>query len=209
MKLPKDTDWNSLSLEHKRAFLRPLVVALIIGLFLSLILVMGIMDLGRLDKTLAGFMENRGLDIITTVENIAQENLDYLRQALKKGAKDDDVVAPFKGKVFSPQEALVKDLIVLAREIDARWRAGQLSEEGLKEIAEREKLWFVAVLDGGNKVVLKKWGVSQGIFTWNELCCDLEQRYDHRSLLQVWKTQRDGIHYSSSQGWKRCHIDSP
>lgn len=185
MKLPKDTDWNSLSLEHKRAFLRPLVVALIIGLFFSLILVMGIMDLGRLDKTLAGFMENRGLDIITTVENVAQENLDYMRQALKKGAKDDDVVAPFNEKVFSPQEALVKDLIVLAREIDARWRAGQLSEEGLKEIAEREKLWFVAVLDGDNEVVLKSGEFlkefSPGtnyVATWNkDMIIDLFYRF--------------------------------
>ena len=70
MKLPKYAEWNSSSTGHKRAFLSPLFVTLIIGLFLSLILFMGIMDLGRLDKTLVGFMESRGLDIITTVENV-------------------------------------------------------------------------------------------------------------------------------------------
>ncbi|MBW2599367.1 MAG: GHKL domain-containing protein [Deltaproteobacteria bacterium] len=155
MKLPKYANWHSSSLKYKVTFLHPLVVALVIGLFLFLILVMGIMDLGRLDKTLAGFMENRGLDIITTVENVAQENLDYLRQALKKGAKDDNAIVPLGAKVFSPQEALVKDLVVLAREIDAKWKAGHLSKEDLKEIADREKLWFVAVLNGHDKVVFK------------------------------------------------------
>ncbi|MBW2630783.1 MAG: hypothetical protein JRC90_03290 [Deltaproteobacteria bacterium] len=185
MKLPKDADWHSSPLKHKGTFLRPLVVALIIGLFLFLILVMGIMDLGRLDKTLVGFMENRGLDIITTVENVAQENLDYLRQALEKGAKDDDVVVPFSEKVFSPQEALVKSLVVLAREIDSKWRAGQLSEEDLKEIADREKLWFVAVLDGDDKVVLKSGGFLKEFSpgtnhdaTWNEdMIIDLFDRF--------------------------------
>ncbi|MEA3486558.1 MAG: histidine kinase dimerization/phospho-acceptor domain-containing protein, partial [Thermodesulfobacteriota bacterium] len=175
MKRPKYADWDSSSLKHKGTFLRPLAVALIIGLFISLILVMGIMDLGRLDKTLVGFMENRGLDIITTVENVAQENLDYLRQALEKGVKDGDAVDPFSGKVFSPQEALVKSLVVLAREIDAKWRAGQLSEEDLKEITDREKLWFVAVLDGDDEVVFKSGGFLKEFstetdhdVTWNE-----------------------------------------
>lgn len=185
MKLLKDAGWHSSPMKHKGTFLRPLVVALVIGLFLFLILVMGIMDLGRLDKTLVGFMENRGLDIITTVENVAQENLDYLRQALEKGAKDDNVVVPFSEKVFSPQEALVKSLVVLAREIDAKWRAGQMKEEDLKEITDREKLWFVAVLDGDDKVVLKSGGFlkefSPGTShdaTWNEdMIIDLFDRF--------------------------------
>ena len=155
MKLPKYADWDSSSLKHKGTFLRPLVVALIIGLFISLVLVMGIMDLGRLNKTLAGFMENRGFDIITTVENVAQENLDYLRQALEKGAKDDDAIVPLGEKVFSPQETLIKNLVVLAREIDAKWRTGHLTREDLEEIADHEKLWFVAILDGDDEVVFK------------------------------------------------------
>ncbi len=67
----------------RQAF-RPLIVALVMLLFLSLILVMGIMDLGRLDRTLVRFMENRGLDIVTTVENVTQENLAYLYQTLKE-----------------------------------------------------------------------------------------------------------------------------
>ena len=185
MKLLKDAGWNSSPMKHKGTFLRPLIVALIVGLFLFLILVMGIMDLGRLDKTLVGFMENRGLDIITTVENVAQENLDYLRQALEKGAKDDNVVVPFSEKVFSPQEALVKSLVALAREIDSKWRAGQLKEEDLKEITDREKLWFVAVLDGGDKVVLKSGGFLKEFSpgtnhdeTWNEdIIIDIFDRF--------------------------------
>ncbi len=155
MKFPKYADWHNSSLKYKGTFLRPPVVTLVIGLFLFLILVMGIMDLGRLDTTLMGFMENRGLNIVTTVENVAQENLDYLRQALKKNVKDTEGIVPLSKRTFSPQEALVKSLVVLARQIDAKWRDGYLNEEELEEIAERERLWFVAVLDGNGEVVLK------------------------------------------------------
>ena len=86
---------------------------------------------------------------------MAQENLDYLRQALKKGVKDDDAIVPLSKKVFSPQEALVKSLVVLAREIDAEWRSGHLGEKDLEAIADRERLWFVSVLNGSGDVVFK------------------------------------------------------
>jgi len=185
MKFPKYADWHNSSLKYKGTFLRPPVVALIIGLFLFLILVMGIMDLGRLDKTLVGFMENRGLNIVTTVENVAQENLDYLRQALKKDVKDPDEIVPLSSRTFSPQEALVKSLVVLAREIDAKWRDGDLSVEELEKIAGRERLWFVAVLDGDGEVVLNSGEFLKDFspeesrdVTWNEeMIRDLFNRF--------------------------------
>ena len=137
MKLLKDTIWNSSSPRPKGNFLRPLVVALVMLLFSSLILVMGIMDMGRLDKTLVGFMENRGLDIITAVENVAQENLAYLYQTLKddKDERENAFVPIDDEEESAPQKALTKGLVALAREIDIRWKAEHLNEEDLRKIA--------------------------------------------------------------------------
>jgi signal transduction histidine kinase len=156
MKFPKDITWHSASPKYKGTFLRPLIVALFMLLFLSLILVMGIMDLGRLDKTLVLFMENRGLDIITTVENVAQENLAYLYQTLKED-KDEkgNTFVPLSDEEFSPQKALVKGLVALARDIDTQWKAEHLDEDNLRELADRENLWLIAVLDERGKIVFK------------------------------------------------------
>ncbi|MDI6615685.1 MAG: ATP-binding protein [Syntrophaceae bacterium] len=156
MKLPGDMTWHTVSPRYGGAFLRPLIVALVILLFLSLILVMGIMDLGRLDRTLVRFMENRGLDIVTTVENVAQENLAYLYQTLKEDRGDGiNAFVPLRDEEFSPQEALVKGLVALARDIDNEWRAEHLDEDALRRLADRENLWLIAVLDEAGTIVFK------------------------------------------------------
>ena len=157
MKLSRDMTWHTtVSPRYGGAFLRPLIVALVMILFLSLILVMGIMDLGRLDKTLVRFMENRGLDIVTTVENVAQENLAYLYQTLKEDRGDGiNAFVPLREDEFSPQEALVKGLVALARHIDNEWRAEHLDEDALRRLADRENLWLIAVLDEAGKIVFK------------------------------------------------------
>ena len=126
-----------------RTFFQPLTVALVMVVFVSLILFMGVMDLGRLDRTLVVFMENRGLDSITTVENVAQENLNYLYQTLKEEHDKENTFVPLTDKAFSPQETLVKNLVDLAREIDVKWKQEILSEDDLTKIATRENLWLI------------------------------------------------------------------
>ena len=186
MKLPKYADWDSSSPRHKGAFLRPLIVALVMLLFLSLILVMGIMDMRRLDKTLVGFMENRGLDIITAVENVAQENLAYMYQTFKKDKeKSEKTFVPLKDEEFSPQKALTNGLVGLAREIDTKWKAEHLDEEDLREIADREDLWLIAVLDERGRIVFKSrefladllTGTNQNITGDEGLIIDLFNRF--------------------------------
>lgn len=138
-----------------RTFFQPLTVALVMVVFVSLILFMGIMDLGRLDKTLVVFMENRGLDIITTVENVAQENLNYLYQTLKEDHDKEDAFVPLTDKAFSPQETLVKNLVDLAREIDVKWKQEMLSEDDLTQIAARENLWLIAVFNEQGRLIFQ------------------------------------------------------
>ena len=156
MKFSKDITWPSTSSGQKGPFLWPFFVALVILLFLSLLLVMGIMDLARLDKTLIRFMEKRGLDIITTVENVAQENLAFLYQTLKEDRGEGvNTFVPLGEQEFSPQEALVKGLVALARELDTQWKAEHLSDSMLKDFADRENLWLIAVLDEHGQIVFK------------------------------------------------------
>jgi len=138
-------------------YVRPLTVALVAIVFVSLILVMGLMDLSRLDRTMIGFMENRGLDIITTVEKLSQENQDYLYVTLRRGNTGSrrDEFTPIIKDPITPQGSLIKSLVELARDIDVKWQAGKLSLTALKRIVERENLWLVTILDHDGRIVLK------------------------------------------------------
>lgn len=146
---------NGQSPGRMKNLLQPLTVALVMVIFIILILFMGLMDLGRLDKSLVGIMENRGIDIVSTIENVAKENLSYLYQTLKEEQGDEDAFVPLSDKAFSPQESLVKNLVALAREIDLRWKQELLKEKDLIEIARRENLWLIAVLDEEGKILFK------------------------------------------------------
>ena len=55
-----------------KQFLQPLALILICAVFILLILIVGIMDMRRIDNTLISFMQNRGLNIIRQCSRVAQ-----------------------------------------------------------------------------------------------------------------------------------------
>jgi len=154
MSQEKKLIWQSSSPEDNRRFLQPLAVIVVVIVFAALILSLGISYLGRLDNALIGFMETRGLDIVSTIEKVAQEDLDYLYHSLRK-EKGKDIFVPFADEAFSPQESLIRSLVDLAREVDVKWKTEDISNEALKDIAEEESLWLIAVLNKRGNVVFQ------------------------------------------------------
>jgi len=137
-------------------YIMPLTAFLVVVVFICLVFIMGIMDLARLDKALVGFMENRGLDIVATIENVAQEDLNFLRRTLReKRSVNQQSPTSLTEEEHSIQESLVKSLVTVAGEVDKKWRDDTLSKEDLKEIEERENLSFVIILDENNEIVFQ------------------------------------------------------
>jgi len=142
------------SSQSEKRFFQPLAVVVVIVVFTALILSLGILYLERLDNTLVGFMETRGLDIVGTVEKVAQENLTYLYQSLRQ-EKGKNTFVPLTDASFSPQESLIRGLVELAREVDTIWKTEDLSDGALMQIADRENLWLIAVLNERGKVIFQ------------------------------------------------------
>ena len=140
-------------------YIMPLTVSLILLVFISLIVVMGIMDLGRLDKTLVGFMKNRGLDIITTVENVTQENINYLREGLKEPKGGGNVADK---KLRSYQDVLADAIGGVAREIYIKWEKKHLSKKYLSKIVDRENLSLITFLNERGKIIFQSKNFLQG-----------------------------------------------
>jgi signal transduction histidine kinase len=142
------------SSHSEKRFFQPLAVVVVIVVFTALILSLGILYLERLDNTLVGFMETRGLDIVGTVEKVAQENLTYLYQSLRQ-EKGKNTFVPLTDASFSPQESLIRGLVELAREVDTIWKTEDLSDGALMRIADRENLWLIAVLNERGNVIFQ------------------------------------------------------
>ena len=153
MKPQNQVIWQHRSPKYDRRFLQPIAVAIVCAVFIGLILTMGIIDLQRSDRSLMGFMENQGLNIIGLVERLSQENLTALIQAYKMDGSSASVT--IADGALLPQKSLTAAIVNIGREVDNEWKANRLSEEYLGKFAGEKNLWFVAVLDKQGKVVFQ------------------------------------------------------
>ena len=135
-----------------RPFLQPLAVAIVCAVFIGLILIMGIMDINRIDRTLVGFMETRGLEITGVVQNLTEETLKNLVQVRQEGG---NTFVPLAEETNSPQKTLLAALVALGRQVDDEWKADHLSETYLRKFAEEKNLWLVVVLNKKGQVVFQ------------------------------------------------------
>ena len=69
-----------------RLFLQPLTLAIVCLFLISLLLVMKVVDLKTLDRTLVDSIENRGLEIIRSVQQVADL---YYERATAHSRKGD------------------------------------------------------------------------------------------------------------------------
>ncbi|MBN1664203.1 MAG: ATP-binding protein [Deltaproteobacteria bacterium] len=151
-KIRKDF-WLLRPTELRRPFLQPIALAIVGAVFCGLILFMGIMDLRRIDNTLIGVLENRGLDIIGVVQRLAQENINTLVETHRGNRQESNASLP--PAESSAQKLLVTALAELGREIDNTWKSDLLSREYLKKFTAEKGLWLVAVLNAEGKVVFQ------------------------------------------------------
>ena len=137
---------------YTRPFLQPLAMILICAVFVLLILVTGLMDMTRVDRSLTDFMETRGLDIAEKIEKETQINYTTIIQMLR-GEHVSDAIIPFTEETFRAQESLINALVGHLRRIDQSWdQAGQAQKgEGQNDV--RGKLWLLALLNDGGRVI--------------------------------------------------------
>lgn len=153
MKQEEKIIWQDSLPGHERSFLQPIAVAIGCAVFIGLILFMGIMDFRRSDRTLTGFMQNQGLSTISVVRKVSEENLKNLIQASQR--ENVPIFTPLQEESFAPQHWLTSSLAGIGRDVDEQWQAEQISNEYLRNIALRESLWLIAVMDKDGKVVFQ------------------------------------------------------
>lgn len=145
-----------------RRFLQPLAVALVCFVFVCLFIIMGSMNLKRVDETLNAFMENKGLTIIKNVQRVAEGYFQQLMQT-QQAVFDPKTGAPVTEEAFSVQESFLMDLTELAGEIDVKWETNRLDHKQLTSLINEESLWLIAFLDEEGNTVFKNRSIPKGI----------------------------------------------
>ena len=143
-----------------RLFLQPLAVAVISLVLVSLALVTGLMDLRTLDKTLSGYIEKRGLDIIKSVQQAAKYNYHLLGHGSDSGM-EGLAGSGLVEEAFSLREAMILDLLALAQRIDFEREQGLLDDPLLASLAAGQGIRLVALLDAQGKITYKNKSVPE------------------------------------------------
>ena len=147
--------------------LRPITLIVSCTIFVFLILVMGLMDLNRLDRSLVDFMEVRGLDVAEKIERESQVSYSSIMQMLR-GDSAGETLFPLADETFLTQESLIKALVNVIHAIDERWPSGVMTPEEAKGVIEKEGLWLRAIVDDGGRVVFQSRPVPRQVLVLAE-----------------------------------------
>ena len=148
--------------KDSKQYLQPLALVLVCAVFILLILIVGIMDFRRIDNTLIGFMQTRGMDVIGNIQRVAQGNYTNLAQ-LFEGEHGNVTISPFSDDTFAPQDALIKALVNLGRRIDQSWNTKLIEAKDRMELCSREGLFLLAVFDLKGQIIFQNRPVSPAI----------------------------------------------
>lgn len=150
-----------------RRFLQPLAVASACLVFVCLFIIMGSMNLKRVDETLIALMEDKGLVIIKNVQRVAEG---YFRQLMQtqQAVFDPETGAPVTEEAFSVQESFLMELTELAGEIDVKWETNRLDHKQLTSLINEESLWLIAFLDEEGNTVFKNRSIPKRILSLAE-----------------------------------------
>ncbi len=143
-------------------FLQPLAVALVSLVLVSLALITGLMDLRALDKTLIGYMEKRGLDIIGKIQQAAKHNFQLLSHA-SQADLEGITGSGFTDETFSLRESIILDLLDVAQRIDFESKKDRLDDKELISIASLEGLYLIVLFNESGAITFKNRPVPESL----------------------------------------------
>ncbi len=135
----------------KDTVLQPLAVGIVSAILVTLILIMGLLDIRRSKANLLGFLEDQALSTISVLQRLTEENLKSIISAPDK--KSPRLVSPRREETAYSKRWVIEAITDLGKKIDDQWKKGKVNDNYLKRFAADNNLWYLAVLDRYGKVV--------------------------------------------------------
>lgn len=135
-----------------KPFLQPLALFLVCILFVSLILVTGLMDLRRLDKTLVSSMENRAIEIVNFIQKESQDNYSSFIKLYRE--ENEGALSLLSNEPFLIQETFINSFVIAVRKFEIEPALGKDPAE-MEATLSRNGIWFFCVLDNKGNVIFQ------------------------------------------------------
>lgn len=139
--------------------MQPLAVALVSLVFTLLFFSMARVDLRQLEGVIHDMLKQKAYFVVEGIEAASQIRYDRI---LKSGAAIDGFQPglPADDETFAIQDALVKALIDLARDVDSQAQKLPLIPDELKTMAASEHLHAIVILDNKGNVAFQSSPIS-------------------------------------------------
>jgi signal transduction histidine kinase len=131
-------------------FLQPLAVAIVSAILVTLILIMGFLEIKRNEKNLLAFMEDQALSTIGVLQRLTEENF----KSINAPEQPDSNFKTSKQEESSYSKKWVAEAITnLAFNLDEQWKQGKVNNDYLSKFAEDNNFLYVGLLNShGNAV---------------------------------------------------------
>jgi len=148
-------------------FLQPLAVAIVSAVLVTLILIMGFLDIRRNETNLVGFLEDQALSTISLLQRLTEENLKSIT-AMPETPGSNTKTASQAESSYSKRWVL-ESITEQARTLDEQWRKGKISNSYLKQFAAENNFWYIAVLNTRGNVAYQSGPLQTSMLSESEL----------------------------------------
>ena len=148
-------------------FIQPLAVLIVSAVLVTLILIMGFLDIRRNETNLVGFLEDQALSTISLLQRLTEENLRSIT-AMPETAGSNLKTARQEESTYS-KKWVVDSITELGRKLDEQWKKGKINDDYLKKFAADNSFWYLAVLDAYGRVVYESHPLQTDMLSASEL----------------------------------------
>lgn len=148
-------------------FLQPLAVAIVSAVLVTLILIMGFLDIRRNETNLVGFLEDQALSTISLLQRLTEENLKSIT-AMPETAGSNLKTARQEESTYS-KRWVVESITEMGRKLDEQWKKGKINNNYLKKFAADNNFWYLAVLDAYGHAVHESSPLQTDMLSTSEL----------------------------------------
>ena len=148
-------------------FLQPLAVAIVSAVLVTLILIMGFLDIRRNETNLVGFLEDQALSTISVLQRLTEENLKSITAA-PETAGSNLKTARQEESTYS-KRWVIESITELGRKLDQQWKKGKINNDYLKKFAADNNFWYLAVLDSYGQAAYESGPLQTDMLSAGEL----------------------------------------
>jgi len=148
-------------------FLQPLAVAIVSAVLVTLILIMGFLDIRRNETNLVGFLEDQALSTISLLQRLTEENLKSITAMPETAGSNLKTARQEESK--NSKRWVVESITEMGRKLDEQWKKGKINNNYLKKFAADNNFWYLAVLNASGHAVYESGPLQTDMLSTSEL----------------------------------------